>query len=86
MGLRITGGVYQRYTQIIVIPANCKRARNETGCLCVRQDARSQISTTLLAAREKGRFAQSRFPDPLNTALRLTHYFPAIVQCIRHPQ
>ena len=57
MGLRITGGVYQRYTQIIVIPANCKRARNETGCLCVRQDARSQISTTLLAAREKGRFA-----------------------------
>ena len=34
--------------------------------LCVRQDARSQISTTLLAAREKGRFAQSRFPDPLN--------------------
>jgi len=56
--------------------------------LCVRQDARSQISTTLLAAREKGRFAQSRFPDPLNgvkrravfrqsgdTALRLTHYF-----------
>ena len=68
--------------------------------LCVRQDARSQISTTLLAAREKGRFAQSRFPDPLNgvklakggfsakrgTALRLTHYFPAIVRCIRHPQ
>ncbi len=34
--------------------------------LCVHQDARSQISTTLLAAREKGRFAQSRFPDPLN--------------------
>jgi len=67
--------------------------------LCVRQDARSQISTTLLAAREKGRFAQSRFPDPLNgvklakggfsakgdTALRLTLYFPAIVRCIRHP-
>ena len=26
----------------------------------VREDARSQISTTLLAAREKGRFAQSR--------------------------
>src|SRR5208282_6145310 len=34
--------------------------------LCVHQDARSQISTTLLAAWEKGRFAQSRFPDPLN--------------------
>jgi len=64
--LRITGGVYQRYTQIIVIPANCKRARNETGCLCACQDARSQISTTLLAAMEKGRFAQSRFLDPLN--------------------
>jgi hypothetical protein len=39
--------------KFIVIPANCKRARNETGCLCVREDARSQISTTLLAAREK---------------------------------
>jgi hypothetical protein len=64
VGFRITGGVYQRYTQIIVIPANCKRARNETGCLCARQDARSQISTTLLAAMEKGRFAQSPFSRP----------------------
>ena len=34
--------------------------------LCVHEDARSQISTTLLAAMEKGRFAQSRFLDPLN--------------------
>ena len=68
--------------------------------LCVRQDARSQISTTLLAAREKGRFAQSRFPDPLNGvklakggfSAKRGHcsladpYFLAIARCIRHPQ
>jgi hypothetical protein len=71
VGLRITGGVYQRYTQIIVIPANCKRARNETGCLCVRQDARSQISTALLAAREKGRFRSVPFSRPSLNGVKL---------------